>query len=82
MSNKAMAAGNSENNDHTIISTELVTEAGSMDVLPIASVIILAPAQPSSNAMSEPEMAVPNFCDIVPDEKISPVADVPKCLVW
>ena len=82
ISNKAMTAGNKENNDHTIVSTESVTEAGSIIVLPIASVIILAPAQPNKRAMREPEMAVPNFCDIVPEEKIKPVAEVPNSSVW
>ena len=61
ISSKAMTAGKRENNDHTIVSTESVTLAGSIIVLPILSVIILAPAQPRNKAMSEPEMAVPNF---------------------
>ena len=72
-----MIAGNSENSDHTIVNTESVIEAGSIDVLPISSVIMLAPATPSNIAINEPEMAVPNFCDMVPDENIKPVADVP-----
>ena len=70
-------AGNNENRHHTIESTELVIEAGSTMVLPISSVIILAPARPKKRATSEPEMAVPNFCAMVPDEKIKPVDDVP-----
>ncbi len=56
-------------------------EVGSMTVFPILSVIILAPAQPKKRAMSEPEIAVPNFYDIVPEENINPVAEVPKCSV-
>lgn len=56
-------------------------EVGSMTVFPILSVIILAPAQPKKRAMCEPEIAVPNFYDIVPEENINPVAEVPKCSV-
>ncbi|CUP96333.1 Uncharacterised protein [Segatella copri] len=59
-----------------------MTLAGSIIVLPILSVIMLAPAQPRKRAMREPDMAVPNFWLIVPEEKIRPVADVPKCSVW
>ena len=70
-------AGNSENRHHTIESTESVIEAGSTIVLPMSSVIILAPASPKNRATSEPEMAVPNFWAIVPDEKIKPVLEVP-----
>ena len=74
---RAMAAGNNENKDQIIVSTESVIEAGSTIELPMASVVLLAPARPRNNATSEPEIAVPNFCDIVPEEKISPVDDVP-----
>ena len=35
------------------------------------------PATPRSKATRDPEMAEPNFCDIVPDEKMSPVEEVP-----
>ena len=72
-----MTAGKSENSDHTIVSTESVIEAGSTIVLPMLSVIMLAPAKPRNKATSEPEMAVPNFWAIVPEEKIRPVEDVP-----
>lgn len=61
ISRKAMTAGKIENKDHTMVSTESVTLAGSIIVFPILSVIMLAPAQPRKRAMSEPEMAVPNF---------------------
>ena len=37
----------------------------------------MKPAMPNSRATSEPEMAVPNFCAIVPDEKMRPVDEVP-----
>ena len=73
----AITAGNSEKSDHIIERTESVIDAGSTIVLPISSVVILAPAMPRNNATSEPEMAVPNFCDIVPEEKISPVEELP-----
>ena len=46
-------------------------------VSPLASVPEMNPTTPSSMATSAPEMAEPNFCDIVPDEKIRPVDDVP-----
>ena len=72
-----MTAGKRENSDHTIVSTESVIEAGSTIVLPMLSVIMLAPAKPRNKATSEPEMAVPNFWAIVPEEKIRPVDDVP-----
>ena len=55
----------------------LVIDDGSTMVLPISSVVIFAPARPRNKATSEPDMAVPNFCDIVPDEKISPVDELP-----
>ena len=74
----AKPAGISEKRDQTILRTESVTEAGSMLVLPIASVIILAPDRPSSKAMSEPDSAVPSFWAMVPEEKIRPVDEVPN----
>ena len=73
----AIAAGNSEKRLHTIDSTESVIEAGSTLVLPMSSVIILAPARPRNRATNEPLIAVPNFWAIVPLEKIRPVDDVP-----
>ena len=54
----AMIAGNNEKSDHIIERTESVIDAGSTIVLPISSVVILAPAMPRNNATSEPEMAV------------------------
>lgn len=77
----AMKAGKSENSAHIIVLTDSVTDAGSMLSFPISSAIIVAPAMPSSNAMSDPETAPPNFCAIVPDENMSPVDDVPKVSV-
>ena len=35
------------------------------------------PAQPRKRVIRAPEIAEPNFWDIVPDEKIRPVEDVP-----
>lgn len=72
-----IAAGNSENKDHTIERTESVIDVGSTIEFPVESVIILAPAKPKNKATNEPEIAVPNFCAIVPDENINPVDDVP-----
>ena len=75
--NIAITAGNNEKSDHIIVSTESVMDDGSTMALPISSVVIFAPARPRNKATSEPDMAVPNFCDIVPDEKISPVDELP-----
>ena len=67
---RAIAAGNSEKSDqiirHTAGSLVIVTT-----VWPVAgSVPEIKPARPSSKATSAPEMAEPNFWDMVPDEKI------------
>lgn len=56
-----IAAGNSENKDHTIERTESVIDVGSTIEFPVESVIILAPAKPKNKATNEPEIAVPNF---------------------
>ena len=39
---------------------------------------IVAPASLRRMAMSEPDTAPPSFCDIVPEENMSPVDDVPS----
>lgn len=72
----AMAAGNSENNAHIIVRTEAVIDSGLIVVVPSISVIV-APASPRSIAIREPEIALPNFCAIVPDENIRPVEETP-----
>ena len=72
-----MAAGNREKSAQTIVRTLSVTEAGSMTVLPNSSLTIVAPASASSKAMSDPDMAPPSFCAIVPLEKMRPVLEVP-----
>ena len=69
-------AGKSENNAH-IISCTAVSLVMVITVCPVASVPEMKPATPSSRATKEPEMAVPNFMAIVPDEKIRPVEEVP-----
>ena len=46
-------------------------------VCPSALVPEMKPTAPSISATNAPEIAEPNFCDIDPDEKISPVDDVP-----
>lgn len=73
----AMAAGKSEKMSHIICCTDssLVMV---MTVCPVVgSVPDTNPAMPRSRATSEALMAVPNFCDIVPEEKMTPVEDVP-----
>lgn len=72
----AIAAGNRENSAQIIVRTEAVMDSGLMVVVPSISVIV-APASPSRMAMSEPDIALPNFCAIVPDEKIRPVDETP-----
>ncbi len=73
---RAMAAGKSENRAQIIFWTEasfvIVTT-----VSPLASVPEMKPAIPSSRATRAPEMAEPNFCDMVPEENIRPVDEVP-----
>lgn len=73
----AIAAGKRENSDQIMCWTEasfvMVTT-----VCPVAgSVPETKPERPRSSATSAPEMAEPNFWDIVPEEKIRPVEDVP-----
>ena len=72
----AITAGKIENNAQIIIRTEVVMDAGLIVVVPSISVIV-APANPKRIAMSDPDIALPNFCAIVPDEKISPVDETP-----
>ena len=72
-----MAAGNSENRSQIICWTEasfvMVTT-----VWPVAgSVPEMKPERPRSMATRAPEMAEPNFCAIVPEEKMRPVEEVP-----
>ena len=73
----AMIAGKIENIDHTISFTAFISVMVTM-VSPVStSVPETKPAAPSNKATSEPEMAVPNFCAMVPDENIKPVDEVP-----
>ena len=73
----AITAGKMENNSQTIS----LTEGSSVIVTMVSPVVIswweTSPAQPSSKAIKLPEIAPPNFCAIVPDEKMSPVELVP-----
>ena len=72
-----MAAGKSENSAQTMLRTDSASVILTT-VWPVAgSVPEMKPAMPSNRATSEPEMAVPNFCAIVPDEKMRPVDEVP-----
>lgn len=74
---KAIAAGNNEKSDQII----LLTDSSFVIVITVspvtASVPEMNPDKPKNNATSEPEIAVPNFCDMVPEENIKPVEDVP-----
>ena len=45
--------------------------------LVMGSVVEENPANPRNKATNEPEIAVPNFCAMVPDEKMRPVEEVP-----
>lgn len=72
----AIIAGNMENNAHIMRCTDSMSVMV-MTVCPASSVPEAKPATPSSKATKEPEMAVPNFIAIVPDEKIRPVEEVP-----
>lgn len=75
---KAMMAGKMEKSIHIIFFTESIFSAAIVTtVCPSAFVPEIKPAIPSSNATRAPDIAEPNFCDMVPDEKISPVDDVP-----
>ena len=73
----AMTAGMMENSAQIM----LFTATGSVMVTMVwsvtGSVPDTKPAKPRNRATNEPLMAVPNFCAIVPDEKISPVDEVP-----
>ena len=72
----AMPAGKREKSAQIIMRTDAVIDSGLMVVVPSISVIV-APANPRSIAIREPDIALPNFCAIVPDEKIRPVDDTP-----
>ena len=74
---RAIVAGKSEKSDqimrHTASMSVMV-----MTVWPVlASVPDTKPAKPRNRATREPLIAVPNFCAIVPLEKMRPVDDVP-----
>ena len=72
----AITAGKMENNAQIMLLTESASVMVIM-VCPVASVPETNPAMPKNNATNEPEMAVPNFCDMVPLLKMSPVDEVP-----
>ncbi len=59
-----------------MVRTEAVIDSGLMVVVPSITVMV-APAHPRRMAISEPEIALPNFCAIVPEEKIRPVEETP-----
>ena len=73
----AMTAGKRENIDQTIVLTDSSSVIVTIVSPLVGSVLDTRPAIPRRNAMSEPEIAPPNFCAIVPEEKIRPVDDVP-----
>ena len=69
--NAAIMAGNSEK------SIQIIFFTASISVMVTSPSLELNPAKPKNITTKAPEMAEPNFCDMVPDEKISPVLDVP-----
>ena len=72
-----MIAGKMENSSQIISFTATGSVMVTM-VLPVSgSVPEMNPERPNRRATNEPLMAVPNFCDIVPLEKITPVDEVP-----
>ena len=71
-----MTAGMIENNAH-IISLTAAASVIVMMVCPASSVPDTKPESPQNKATNEPEIAVPNFMAIVPEEKIRPVDEVP-----
>ena len=75
-----MSAGKREKSAHTIVFTDSSQPSRiCTTVWPVASSVVeTRPAAPRSIAMSEPEMAPPNFCAIVPEEKMRPVDDAPN----
>ena len=74
---RATAAGNRENRLQTMVCTEatLVMETTESPVTGLVSE--MKPERPSSSVTRKPEIADPNFCAIVPEEKMSPVEEVP-----
>ena len=72
-----MIAGNIENRIQIISFTATGSVMVTMVWSVTGSVPDTKPENPNSRATSEPLMAVPNFCDIVPLEKITPVDEVP-----
>ena len=70
-------AGKMENNAHTIFLTDSRSLMVTTVCPVVGSVPETKPEKPKNKATSEPEMAVPNFCAIVPEEKIRPVDEVP-----
>lgn len=72
----AITVGNSENNAQIMLLTDSALVMVIM-VCPVASVPDTKPAIPNRNATSDPDMAVPNFCDMEPLLKMSPVDEVP-----
>ena len=72
-----MAAGKRENRAHTILDTPtslvMVTTASPLT----GSDPEMKPAIPSRRATSAPDTAEPSFWAIVPEEKMSPVDEVP-----
>ena len=77
----AIAAGKMEKSAHIIHCTDCSLRIVTT-VSPVTALVEeMSPAAPSSKAIREPDMALPSFCAIVPEEKISPVEEVPFCCV-
>ena len=73
----AITAGKSENSDQTIVRTDSSLVIVTI-VSPVSALVSdTNPAIPNSKAIKLPDIAPPNFCAIVPEEKIRPVELVP-----
>lgn len=73
----AMMAGKIENSDQIISFTASGLVMVTTVLAVTGSVPDTKPENPRNRATSEPEIAVPNFWAMVPDENIRPVDDVP-----
>ena len=73
----AIAAGKSEKSDQTMVRTDSSLVIVTI-VSPVSTLVSdTNPAIPNSRAIKLPDVAPPNFCAIVPEEKINPVELVP-----
>jgi hypothetical protein len=74
---KAMIAGNNEKSAQIIERTDY-SSVMVLTVWPVASSVPeMKPEMPRKSATNDPLRAVPNFCAMVPLEKIIPVEETP-----